>query len=1002
MRPDIWETVKAIFEEISDYTPEDRRRILEGLELETRREVERLLASYDASTQTQSSPARSLAEGRLIAQLLKEQYTFDVGQLLLNRFEIRRLLGTGGMGEVYEAYDRILGEVAIKTLRLELVTSRQTLAGFRREVTRGRRVAHPNVCRIYDLFETEESAGGSVPFFTMELLSGETLQNAIVSQGPFPEERARTVALALCAGLQAAHDSGIIHGDFKCGNVILAAASSGEPQVKITDFGLARVAPWIESTESTATGSLLGTKQYLSRELLAGAPPSVASDLFALGVVLFHLRTGRYPFDSDADWDLTRRQRDTPPTFEELATAMEPRWARVVSLCLSADATMRPSGASAVSELLSGPPSDSPWLSRRNIVWFGITAGAALVTGEELWRRNPNVAPGLPAGPLRTLIEEFTTVGGPPAIGRAARNLLRILLAAPRIELVKPGEVRAAMEATGLGGQSLRRPVSLQVASRTHTKVLVGGSVAVEGDRYKITCQAFDPSANRELMKPQSASVAFADLPAGVAKLARLLRERLGAGSNLAQFGAVPLEEADTNQGAALESFTLGLSYYQNGEPQAALENLREATRLDPDFAVAYLYEAVVLCAFRKEDQALAPSQKAYDLRLKLNSHHRLYVEYYFFLLLGDYESAHRQLRNLVELFPDDANLNRQLASSYALIERPEMCLEWARRSAELDPGSPLNQNVFISALAEVGRTAEADSALRSSLKRFPNAPPLLYCAAYLHLLNFEIDPAIAILQDLIRRSPSAVLSQAQLAKAFMLGGRWKEARAELETRIPVLELDQEWTTRDVYRYWLGQSASVLGDRATVARQAVLLSEKDPLPSSLPALRAGAELAWLAGDANALDVIVSKLRKAQQAHRSTRAQAFQLFAEAARASLRGDSAAACDFARQACGFWPDLTANWLAGELLLAKGAPSDAVLQFDRVIAARTSAIRYDSVNVWVRSLASAAACLEALGRHAQAASYWSQFKRLWGNPSQYVFAPRLSAAAMLHKPTF
>jgi serine/threonine protein kinase/tetratricopeptide (TPR) repeat protein len=995
MRLELWETVKHVYDEISDSDPDERVRLLAGLDAEVREEVERLLGSSDRPPQSTPTGFTTLPDHDFIARIIRDQHTFEVGQVLLNRFEIRRLLGSGGMGEVYEAHDRSLGRIAIKTLRLELTSERATIEAFRREIVRGRSVRHPNVCSIYDLFETAGQGEEGIPFFTMELLAGQTLLAAVDLRGPFAEPEARAIALDLCAGLQAAHDTGIIHGDFKGGNVILTPDSSGAIRAKITDFGLARVAPWAEPLESIVHGPVGGTRQYMSGEVLAGDQPSTASDLFSLGVVLFHLRTGQYPFDPDADWDKTMADRSAPPSPERLSEAMEPNWARAIAACLAPRLDERAKSAAEVAGMLTASKSAPRGLSRRALLFAGVGVVAAAAAGEEIWRRG-RVSPGLPAGPLRTIIEDFGVRGESPSLGRAARNLLHLSLAAySRIELIRPAEVEKALEGIGLGGQTLREPLSKQIAAQTKARVLVSGDVSIDNDHYKIGCRAVDTKSGAEILSRQEIRVKLADLPTGLNRIAEKLAERLGANTQLAQAGAISVEQADTTRADALESFSLGLLYYQAVEQKPALENFREATRLDPDFAVAYAFETLALLAFHEEDQAYEPAMKAYQLKDKLNQHHRLYVEFYYLFLNGDYGAAHQTLRLLVQLLPQDPNLSRQLATSYELIERPDQSLPWARKAAMLDPASQLNENVLVGVLAENGLKEEAERTLFDSLKRSPDSPVLLYTKAYLHLLNLECDQALAIFESLIRRNSLTISSRTEVVKANMLAGRWDQAQQDLQRDLPVLEFQREFPVRDLYRYWLGQAAELTGDPSTLLEQARILSELDPKPTSLDSFHAAAQLAWMAGKSELLETVAGKIRDIQQIHESTRAEGYWHLTAALAAHLEGDPAKAEAEIHQADRFWPDLTTNWIWGELLLARGVASEALIRFEKVINAKTSAIRFDAVNIWVWSLGRTAQCLEKLGRLSEASTYQRRFSDRWGSRNHYTFTPRIPSAA-------
>src|SRR3954447_6073446 len=207
------------------------------------------------------------------------------GQILCDRYRIITLLGHGGMGEVYEAEDTVLGlTVALKAIRSE--ADQTAIRRFQREVVLSRHVSHSNVCRVYD-FGHDENAGA---FYTMELLTGETLAD-VLKRGPLTVSEARPIILRVAEALQAAHEHGIIHRDLKPGNIFITT----EGRVVVTDFGLARSARG--AAAGAETGPLVaGTPAYMSPEQLTGNEPSAAVDLYALGVVMYEMTTGRLPW----------------------------------------------------------------------------------------------------------------------------------------------------------------------------------------------------------------------------------------------------------------------------------------------------------------------------------------------------------------------------------------------------------------------------------------------------------------------------------------------------------------------------------------------------------------------------------------------------------------------------------------------------------------------------------------------------------------------------------
>jgi predicted Ser/Thr protein kinase len=209
------------------------------------------------------------------------------GTLLAARYEIRDLLGRGGMGTVYRAYDRVLDEeVAIKVLRADVAKAPGMAERFLSEIKMARRVSHRNVCRIHEYGEE-----GGLRFISMELVDGKSLKD-LLEQGPLPEARAFDVVEQAARGLAAIHDVGIVHRDLKPAN--LTCDSSG--RVRVMDFGIAKAAGL---PGDTTAGYLLGSPEYMSPEQARGRGADFRSDLYSLGVVAFELFTGAPPFRAE-------------------------------------------------------------------------------------------------------------------------------------------------------------------------------------------------------------------------------------------------------------------------------------------------------------------------------------------------------------------------------------------------------------------------------------------------------------------------------------------------------------------------------------------------------------------------------------------------------------------------------------------------------------------------------------------------------------------------------
>ncbi len=215
-------------------------------------------------------------------------------QLVLGRYRIVRLIAHGGMGEVYEAVDTSTGKhVALKTVRATVSDSRSARSRLHAEARLARRVRHPNVCRVHEASPSSHGlAMRALPFFTMDLLAGETLRQYLQRQ-PLSAAEAAALALPLLSGLSAIHRAKVLHLDIKSSNIMLLAGPNGLEPV-IVDFGLSQ--PLERSFAGEPSRLISGSLAYMAPEQLLGQVPGVHSDIFAFGVVLFEMLTQRLPF----------------------------------------------------------------------------------------------------------------------------------------------------------------------------------------------------------------------------------------------------------------------------------------------------------------------------------------------------------------------------------------------------------------------------------------------------------------------------------------------------------------------------------------------------------------------------------------------------------------------------------------------------------------------------------------------------------------------------------
>lgn len=267
------------------------------------------------------------------------------GRVLVGRYELVRLAGSGGMAQVWEAHDRVLARrVAIKLLHRHLASA-ASIQRFRQEGVAAAKLTHPNVVSIYDTISINDSEA-----LVMEFVEGTTLRAHLDRQRSLGEADARHVATAVADALAAAHRQHLVHRDIKPANILLC--SNG--QVKITDFGIAKAA---EGAGLTKEGTLVGTAAYLAPEQLESRPVDGRADLYALGLVLYESLAGRPAFTGDTDAAVAlARLRSDAPDIASVAPSVSPEFAAVIRRMLRRDPAARYQSADELRRELAAPP----------------------------------------------------------------------------------------------------------------------------------------------------------------------------------------------------------------------------------------------------------------------------------------------------------------------------------------------------------------------------------------------------------------------------------------------------------------------------------------------------------------------------------------------------------------------------------------------------------------------------------------------------------------------
>jgi tetratricopeptide (TPR) repeat protein/TolB-like protein/tRNA A-37 threonylcarbamoyl transferase component Bud32 len=660
--------------------------------------------------------------------------TFSPGDVLATRFRIMRFIAQGGMGEVYEAEDSELGgRVALKTIRSGIAEEAESIDRFKREVHLARQVTHGNVCRIYDVFRQS-----GITFLTMELLHGETLADRLAHVDRLTTAQARPIVSQIAAGLTAAHRVGVVHRDFKSANVMLVpdAQEEGGVRAVITDFGLARLsrADSGESITATMTGAMAGTPAYMAPEQVEGGPITPATDIYALGVVLYEMVTGARPFTGDTPLSIAvKRLKEAPSSPRVRVRDLDPAWERAILRCLERDPADRFSSASDVARAIAGEKvaGGRAERNRRHLAWtavvLGLVVAAALGYRLAAGRRGAAESAATAATRMRPSVAVLgfkNLTGRPDAawVSTALSEMLTTELAAGEKLRTVPGESVARMksdlalaDADSYGKETLTR-----IRRNIDAGYLVVGSyLAVAGAPVRVDLKLQDATAG-ETIASVTESGTEAELADLVARAGGKLREKLGAGA-ISPAQAVAVRASVPANADAARLYAEGLQKMRAFDNLAARDLFEKAIVADPNHALSHAALASAWRAMAYDAKAKAEGKKAFDLAGNLSREDRLSVEGQYRVAAREWPKAIEVYRTLVGLFPDNLEYGLRLAdaqSSGAKGKEALTTVETLRRlpqPARDDPRIDLAEASAAYALGDFQREKTAAARARQS-----------------------------------------------------------------------------------------------------------------------------------------------------------------------------------------------------------------------------------------------------------------------------------------------
>ncbi len=662
----------------------------------------------------------------------------SLNESVAGRFTPLRFVARGGMGAVYEANDLLLRtRVALKVLQGRIADNPEAMERFRREVLLARRVSHPNVCRVYELYQATTNEGAPIHFLTLEFLDGETLAARIGRTGRLTTAEALPLVQQMCDGLSAAHAQGVIHRDFKSSNVMLvppgadSAQSSGAgTRVAITDFGIARALVQQDTAGAnglTGDGGIVGTPEYMAPEQVTGGEVSQATDVYALGIVLYEMVTARLPFSADTPLaTASRRLNEAPPKPETTVPGLDARWSRTILRCLERDPRRRFQSAGDVKAALAGRPPPRRWPVGLAVAGALLLLFIGLGFVRHWWApaavSNPGTSPAAPPSIAVLPFEDMSAEHDQAYFSDGvAQEIINALAQVPGLHVA----ARSSSFSFKGAKEDLR-----DVAQKLGVANVLEGSVRKSGNRLRVTAQLVNAADGYQLWS-RSFDSELADVfavqdqiaAAVVAALkAKVLPTALGTGS--ARKGTSP---------EAYAHYLRGLQLYETGSVpglRQAIEEYEKAIATDPDYAPAHaqLSVAALLYANSISDEfdarewsrrAVTEAERAVELDPN-DADARVARGLVRINVTWDWPGAGTDLERAVALAPGDAHAHTTSAMLLASLGQLPQAIEQTKQSVALDPLSSVALWQLASLYNSVGQYALARQLLRRALETAP------------------------------------------------------------------------------------------------------------------------------------------------------------------------------------------------------------------------------------------------------------------------------------------
>ena len=794
-------------------------------------------ATLGPNSPTLNRPFGANAWGAAAAPALGGQVDFGP------RYRVEKLLGQGGMGAVYKAYDVDLDRtVALKLVRPELMVHPEAMARFRQELLLASKVSHRNILRIHDLGDA-----GGMKFISMAYVEGEDLHHVLLREGKLPLPRMLNIAKQLCSALDAAHSENVVHRDLKPQNIMLGAGDL----VQVSDFGLAKSIGAETGAGMTQSGEMLGTPRYMAPEQVEAKHVDARTDIYAIGLIFYEMVTGDVPFTAETTLQLMyKRAHETPPPPNTVVKDL-PLWLNnVIVKCLECEPARRYQNTRDILTDLeneTGPDIAAPEKKPTQVT---LTVPASKKT----WIISGTVAAVLIGGtlalpPVRHALFKSSTSQEQvqPALKSIAILPLKVmgdssqdmitadgivdtlnakLFQLKDIHLASPNDV--ARLKTGMSPDEIGKTLGVTL--------LVQGTYSAQDDKVRITLTLDDLKSGKRVW-----TAPFEGRAGDIFTIQDDIYNKLQTALklNVTQDEQARINAHATDKVAAYEAYLRGRNAMRGkigaAEAQTALGYYEKARKEDSQFALAYAGEADASLRMYKEthdskwsDKALGAAEHAREIGASFPEVHFVLSSVY--AATGKSTEAIAEINEALRLAPNSDEGYRRLGDALRATDETG-AIKAYQKAIEINPYYWYNYNALGAAYYRFAKDPQAIETYKKEIEIAPNIPSGYANLGAVYLRAGKYDDASQQFEAALKQDPNFAVAISGLANAYFSNKRYADAAKMFEKQVSLNPNDEtaNGNLADAYR-WAGdkQKADAAYDKAiSLAQEALHVNPKN-------------------------------------------------------------------------------------------------------------------------------------------------------------------------------